>query len=433
MINAYSIKFKLTDTEISTIGLSYFVSKAIGALFTGYLTKWIRRMTLIFVSLITTLIVNVIFALIFHEQILFIERLFSGLLGGIMEPIINNMLCEFLPVNLRGFTLLAVWIGYNIGQLCPNLIMLVTMPRYQTYGIQTTILISSMITVITFIICWILINDSPRNYILNGNEENAFSILEKMKKRKLIKEEKELLINETKTGANKEISNSSFWEIFRKEWIVPTICISILSFTFDLIYDGPVLIMDITLKKINGRLGKANVLREAIIVILFTIPSSIVGGMLMEVKNIGRTKTILLSFCFLIVAIIPALFFVKYMYIFFGFYQFFANFGSMMIAIYASELYPTKIRDFSVGFSVFLSNMGSAISQFIFVNLEEKGTFVPYYFVIGCCVLGCITCSFLTIETYRRPLDVEVTSHNKKNKSLEFEDEETRLINLKDN
>jgi hypothetical protein len=55
---------------------------------------------------------------------------------------------------MRGFVLTSVWVGINIGQLIPNLIMLKTMPDYQPEGIRATVLFSTIMLATVSIFCF---------------------------------------------------------------------------------------------------------------------------------------------------------------------------------------------------------------------------------------------------------------------------------------
>ena len=82
-----------------------------------------------------------------------------------------------------------------------------------------------------------------------------------------------------------------------------------------------------------------------------------------------------------------------------------------MTIIYSSEVFPSIIRDFSVGLNIFFCNLGGALSQYVYIALTGK--FTPYYLTIECCVVGCVICLLLSVETYQRPLDFNGIKGNK--------------------
>jgi len=408
MIKAYTTQFELSNSEISLIGVIYFMVKALGGLFSGFFTKIMKgRILIVYSCLLIILSSNLLLALILEKPVLYLERILSGFFSGILEPIGNNLLCEYLPINFRGFTLLSLGIGFNLGQLFPNIIMLNTMPNFEISGIYKTLFISTLLILLCTIICFLFLKDSPRNYILKNEKEKAFKILEKICFHKRLSEkEKVQILSEVREGVNKDQNSSSFNEVFKKQFMVLTICISIISFISNLIYDGPVLIMDLTFTTLNDKQPTERILKESIVVILLCIPSSIVGGLSMENKYLGRRLTMLLSFVMIILSSFLSMIFTENIEIFLGMYQFFSNYNAGLAMIYASEVSPTKIRDFSVGLSAFFGSFGSVASQIIYIWLHDIGAFTPYIFSMGCCVLGCVVCYLLSIETYHRPLDV---------------------------
>jgi len=197
------------------------------------------------------------------------------------------------------------------------------MPHYETSEIYKVLILCGMIHVITIIICDFFLKDSPRNLLLHGREEEAFSIIEKMHQGvKLEARDRNLILTEIKKGVNQNISSASIWDIFKTENKTLIIFISLLAFICDFVYDGTVLIMTKTLDIIEGDNSNRNLLRDSIIVILTSVPSSIFGGILSEYKTIGRKKTKLINFIFLFIASSLSLLFYHQMYKFLGFYQF---------------------------------------------------------------------------------------------------------------
>jgi sugar phosphate permease len=407
LLMPFSDEFKLSEAEIAFIGFTFFMIKAIGGLFAGNLSILLKsRVNLLNICLILIMLSNLTLAYTMNIYIFYFDRVLSGYVSGVVEPIINNLLCENLPTYFRGFTLLAVWMGYNLGQLYPNIIMIFTMPHYETSEIYKVLILCGIMHLITIIMCGFFLKDSPRNLILHEREEEAFSILEKMRQgAKLEASDKNLILTEIKQGVNQNISSASIWEIFKPETKTLIIFVSLLAFICDFVYDGTVLIMTKTLDIMEGDKSNRNLLRDCINVILFTVPSSIFGGFLTEFKTIGRKKTMLINFIFLIIASILSVLFYHQMFIFLGFYQFFANYGSIMMNAYSSEVFPSRIRDFAVGMCVFFSNFGSATSQYAFIYLRDYNEFYPYYLTIFCCLIGGVFSCLLSIETYQRPLD----------------------------
>ena len=66
-------------------------------------------------SLISTFVFNLLISLFCEYKIIAIVEYINGFFAGIFEITSFNEACEFIPVRFRGWILLTIRNGYNVG------------------------------------------------------------------------------------------------------------------------------------------------------------------------------------------------------------------------------------------------------------------------------------------------------------------------------
>lgn len=436
MVTSYKIYYKLSDNEISLIGMIFFLSKMVGCIMTGFLTSRTSRETYLKFSLCLLFLLNIGLGLITKLWFFYIVRIITAFLSGFLEVIANNFLCELLPIYLRSFTLNSSYIGFSLAPIFLNLIMLFTMPNLEPSGISITHLYYTIFnfTCILFIFLWI--TDSPRNLILHGLEDKAFGILLKLKKGDesfFTPEKKSQIISEIKEGANAESRHTnSFFEIFtKKEYLVFTICIGIGAYSTDVLLDGGKLVNNLVLEQINKENKVEDyhgILIENLILNLVNPISGFMYGYLTEVKVIGRKLTIFMGIFLMGISLLPCLFYPNLTGTCFILFSFFNNINNTIFT-YASEFYPTKIRDIALGWVNFLGYAGSASSQYYLVlpmKIHWKATII---LMIAIAFLSSIVICLNPYETYGQALDIDGEKLEKiENYKNSHDDEKQKLV-----
>lgn len=436
MVTSYKIYYKLSDNEISLIGMIFFLSKMVGCIMTGFLTSKTSRETYLKSSLCLLFFLNIGLGLITKLWFFYIVRIITAFLSGFLEVIANNFLCELLPIYLRSFTLNSCYIGFSLAPIFLNLIMLFTMPNLEPSGISITHLYYTIFnfTCILFIFLWI--TDSPRNLILHGLEDKAFGILLKLKKGDesfFTPEKKSQIISEIKEGANAESRHTnSFFEIFtKKEYLVFTICIGIGAYSTDVLLDGGKLVNNLVLEQINKENKVEDyhgILIENLILNLVNPISCFMYGYLTEVKVIGRKLTIFMGIFLMGISLLPCLFYPSLTGACFILFSFFNNINNTIFT-YASEFYPTKIRDIALGWVNFLGYAGSASSQYYLVlpmKIHWKATII---LMIAIAFLSSIVICLNPYETYGQALDIDGEKLEKiENYKSSHDDEKQKLV-----
>jgi MFS family permease len=436
MVTSYKTFFNLTDNQISLIGMIFFLSKMVGCIVTGFVTSKSSRETYLKFSIVLLFLLNIGLAFINKLWFFFVMRVISAFLSGFLEVIANNFLCELLPTYLRSFTLNSSYVGFSLSQIFLSLIMLFTMPNLEASGISITHLYYAIFNFVCIIFIFLWITDSPRNLILHGLEDRAFGILLKLKKGDqsfFTPEIKSQIITEIKEGANAESKHSnSFFEIFtKKEYVVFTICIGIGAYSTDVLLDGGKLVNNLVLEKINIEnkvVDYHGILIENLIMNLVNPISCFIFGYLTEVKVIGRKLTIFIGITLMGISLLPCLFYPSTAGACFIVFSFFNNVNNVIFT-YASEFYPTRIRDIALGWVNFLGYAGSASSQYYLVlpmKIHWKATII---LMMAIAFFSSIVICLNPYETYGQALDLDSSKLEKiENYKASHDDEKQKLV-----
>lgn len=404
MIPAYQALFKLSNEQISLLGLIFFILKFIGSLITGYLAIFIKRLTVIYICSSFLTILTLLHSLFISFPLLIFYRVLIGLFCGIVEPLAMNLLCECLPIRMRGFFLSSVWGGFVMGQLIVNGIMLRTMPNFESSGLAVTFMFSAIISLFCLVFAYLMIRESPRYDLINKNYESAFETLALLKNKEFFTNDvRSIIIIESKNNPTNIEESTDFIDLFTPSLRYTTLVLTFLNLLGNLLNDGPVIIMAQFLHSIN-KTTEGDTLSQLILGNVLSFISIYCLGLMIEVKFLGRKYTLFSGFILLVPIIIPILIIPKYAFIFYGIYQFLVN-NANLIQVYTSEVYSTKVRNFASGYVNAVGYMGSAASQYIFLYLYGINMFLPFHFMIGVSVASAIFCLFLKVETYHKPLD----------------------------
>ena len=403
-------KFDLTTNQISFIGMGFCLSKFVTNFLIGFITNLVGRMFILKFSLIFTFIFNLLISLFCEYKIIVIVEFINGFFAGIFEITSFNVACEFIPVRFRGWILLTIWNGYNVGVLFPNLIMLKTMPEHDPSGLPKTLYLCSLVILLCTIFGCVFYTDSPRNYIINGKYKEALKILKKMKNDdKFFTEQIKKEIYESvppKTISNFSIAN--YKEVFEHGMFLTGLLLLIICFNGTMINDGFQLVLNLILEKVKQSDKTAHtrtILMENIIINSIALPSNLVVGAFTEFKIFGRKYTQSIGYLIMGMVMIPVIINPNVASTYFIFFMFFTCITNM-VNVYVSEVYPTKVRDWALGMIQGSGYLGSFIAQYLFVYLNDLNVYYcPILFFIICTLNG-ILCSMLVVEPMGQPLDL---------------------------
>ena len=403
-------KFNLTTNQISFIGMGFCLSKFVTNFLIGFITNLFGRMFVLKSSLIFKFIFNLFISLFCEYKIIFIVEFINGFFAGIFEITSFNVACEFIPVRFRGWFLLTIWNGYTVGVLFRNLIMLKIMPEHDPSGLPKVLYLCSLVILLCIILGCIFYTDSPRNYIINEKYEDALKIIKKMKNNDSFFTEavnKEIFDSvPPKTIFNFSIAN--YKEVFKNGMFFTGFLLLIICFSGTMINDGFQLVLNLILEKVKNSDKSAHtrtILMENIIINSIALPSNLVVGAFTEFKIFGRKYTQFIGYLIMGMVMIPVIINPNIASTFFIFFMFFACITNM-VNVYVSEVYPTKVRDWSLGMIQGSGYLGSFIAQYLFVYLNDLNVYYcPILFFVIYTLNG-ILCSMLIVEPMGQPLDL---------------------------
>ena len=415
-------KFDLTNNQISFIGMGFCLSKFVTNFLIGFLTNLLGRMFVLKFSLIFTFFCNLSISLFCEYKIIVIVEFINGFFAGIFEITSFNVACEFIPVRFRGWILLTIWNGYNVGVLFPNLIMLRTMPEHDPSGLPKTLYLCSLVILLCTIFSCVFYTDSPRNYIINGKYDDAINILKRMKKNDefFTEEIKREIYNSVPPKTISDFSLSNYKEVFKHGMFTTGVLLLFICFNGTMINDGFQLVLNLILEKVKQSDKSAHtrtILMENIIINSIALPSNLIVGAFTEFKILGRKYTQSVGFFIMGTVMIPVIINPNFASTFFIFFMFFTCITNM-VNVYVSEVYPTKIRDWALGMIQGSGYLGSFIAQYLFVYLNDLNVYYcPILFFVICTLNGFL-CSSLKVEPMGKPLDI----HTEKNSFISSKD-----------
>lgn len=418
MINGYISLFNLQETSVIFLTSIFFCFKTLGAISLGYVTMYINRLLVLNISILVCasgFLVTIIFPN--NLVLLFISRAMGGLASGLAEPIVVNSLCEIAPINWRGLILNSIWTGFGIGELIVLLIMLGYMPNFEAIGIQNTIIFNFVITILCGIFCFIFFDDSPRDYIIHGNDTKAKRILLNFKSN-LKENEWEQIKDEVQNGINDDVE-SGIPQLFKDGYLLITILFMLIGMLGVSLVEGTLTLVPLVLGKYQEI--QFAPLIQLILMIFISLPAHILGGLLCEVKMFGRRFTICAGYGLAAVFCLMVPIFPKFTFAFMGLYYFFLIFACIVGVTYTSEIYPTVMRDTAAGFLSSVAFLFGSLAHLLFIHLFYKSMVIPFYVMSGVATIAAILTIFIPIETNQQPVDVQINKLIKKDKKLEEE------------
>ena len=417
------LNYKITQVKGCFVSSSLMLFMAFGSLCSGFLTnKFVRKKIIIFCLL--TISTFSLISVIPSWFSLLISRCIIGFSLGIMINVNTNNLSEVLPLKLRSFWIIFVSSTFSIGAIISCEIIKMNINRL---GILFSIIsIPSSIALILFNLYY---NENPRYLILIGRNEEAFEVIEKfllLDHHKLTGYEKIQITKSIDRGINKEVKiTGKFKFIFRRYGNI-TFNLCIIWVLYSIIINGGIFSLfvsfanngifissfsDINLSNIRGL--------YLVIQIFYTFfaVSTIVSGLFTEIKCCGRKYTIFFGFLLSTLTSFYILLIQEKSKILYFIATCIINISFNAINSYTIEVYPTRVRDFAVGYLQFVSRIVGFSSNLLALLLNYKIKQWMFYInaIIG--VLGLLFTLMLPFDTYQRKLDDIMTKKPKERKN----------------
>jgi len=414
--------YNLSQLRGCLISSSLMLFMAFGSLLSGFLTTKLVRKKLIIFSLLTISFGSIL-SVINSWIILLFCRSIIGLSLGIAIPIITNNLSEVLPLKLRSFWLIFVSSFFSLGAIISCQLIKLNINKL---GILfSSISIPSSVVLIIFNIFY---NENPRYLVLIGKNDQAYNIIEKyllLDHHKLSSYEKIQISKSIDRGVNKEVKITGKFKFIFRRYGNMTLHLCLIWILYSMIINGGVFSLFVSFannaifipNEFDINLEKMNEL-FLIIQLFYTFfaLSTIISGIFTEIKWCGRKYTIFFGFLMSTIASFHVLLFRSKSKPFYFFATCLINISFNAINSYTIEIYPTRVRDFAVGYLLFISKIIGFLSNIlaILINYRNKKWMLYLNSIIG--VLGLIFTLMLPFDTYQRKLDDIMTKKPKERK-----------------
>ena len=391
---------------------------AIGSSFTGYLTSVYQRRFVLTICLLITGISSFI-SCIQTIYILFLSRSIIGLSLGAIIPITTNNLAELLPNKNRSFWLISDTIFFSIGATISCELLYLLWPNMTVFFICL-----SLFSFAVFGLYVYLYTENPRYLILNGEHEKGFEIIETYMNdgKELDEAERTQIIKSVDFGMNKEVKLIGKVQFIFKRYFKITIILTCIWVLYSIMINGGVfhffmgLIYTPLFTYDNKEMFTYN--KEAfrgfqVFYVLFGV-SVLISGVITEIKVIGRKYTMLCGF---LLATLISMYIAS---IGFGSGYYLYAFGACVINIsvnaihsYSVEVFPTRVRDFSIGYLQFISRICGFLSNIFVVALFDYSKNWIFYLNVIIGLSGLVFTLLLPFDTYERSLDKAIDVEQK--------------------
>lgn len=421
ILEAFQSYYNCSDVALELISGLNYLGMGLGSLITGFLTRRISRISLIYISLTLMSLLHMCMCFIKNIYVFSFCRFFIAVFIGIMIILELNILTEYLPVKLRSFMINAVWSFWGLGAiyfllLCKIFIPSLEFEKGQPESKQDFYAAILQVWVVLFLLIVfsvLYLNDSPRNLIFSEEYDKAKKILDYYTNCELTDEEFERIkINLLTEGENKFYDKSQgIKEIFHPRIRVMTILMMIIFFFLSFGFFGlntvlaDILKILFTDKKNDQKLLKEKDPINSLIVINLTGSlGTVIGGAVSELKWLGRKRTEIYFFAFAIFFAVLSLFVLIELNVFIGISLSFFQSAINIHITYTEEIYPTKIRDYSTGIMLGTTRIGGFLSQFAYMNMFKRFFLYPVYFYILVLLFIMVLLCFLPNDN-RKALD----------------------------
>jgi sugar phosphate permease len=408
--------FNAETFEIEITAAIVYLGLGIGSFSVDYVKKVINRKQIVFYTLIGINICHVL--LIFAKSIAFFTfiRFLIGLQMGLTNPIVLNVLCEYLPIEYRTFTMNSTYCGFNIGQLLLLLVQMIVMPKFEENQVITVLLILWFIIFLCTVMFFFLFEDSPRNLVLEGEVNKGIKIFREMLHKNNIyisSEQRKQLVDYIK-NTNNRIKEANFSAVFENEFLRTSILLSFIWFLNSNLRYGPLLIYTETLQEMKISTD-TNIIINHIVIVVGMFVSNLIFSWISEFKNVGLIRMSLICYGLALIFNILIVTVTGSLNIWFTIASVLYNPANSAMGTYTHLIYPTKIRDTSFGLFLFFKRVGGIISQFLFLGLSKAGVIVPYHILLWIVVMISILIYFLPFEPSHDHLDVKHELSSDKN------------------
>lgn len=397
-------EFHISDDLLTVLACLGFGFKALGCFLTGQMTKIFARKSLLSLSILILLLLNIFLAFFFKLWVYFIFLIVGCFIAGILDPLNIDVLCESLPITFRGFFLCFTYTGFPLN-ICIQYFLITNYSEGDVTDINLVLHINTAIIILIFILIFGFFRDSARHQLIKENYKEAYEILNNLTEAPLTDEAKELIKKQSCKG-NRIIHEESLKNIFSPVYIRTTILFIFLNFSYNCMTDGVSYILNLILLDSIPDSDEKKISYDGMILYFYGMTSYLLCGIVTEISCLGRKFG--LAFCSFLVCLFSVLFILNPQNYFpwITLLILSTNSTTSLSISFVSESYPTKIRDVSQGFMNSIANTGSLVGQFVFIILYKiSKTKTTFIYMIMNSLVCIVLVFFIKNEMYRKPLD----------------------------
>jgi hypothetical protein len=226
-----------------------------------------------------------------------------------------------------------------------------------------------------------------------------------MLKRQLSDAEKVNINEDIYKGVNSTLKGN-LKDLFANGLKLTTICVSLIWILHAVVYNGTLATSTLTMESLNGKSTNNghDIIINNLIIAVPLFPCNFIG-LLTELKIFGRLKIYYLSYGIATLFMISCWMLSDEFSLLYGISYSLMTIGNNINNSYASEVYPTKVRNIALGYLYFSSRVMAGIFQFVYLWIFDFGPLVPYYLSCGLMVILVLAIILLPYETHNQPLD----------------------------
>ena len=388
-------EWSLTSGQAGLIGTAIFVGMLLGAWFWGTITDYVGRKIGFQLTVLIDSVFGFLSALSPGYVWLLVLRAITGFgVGGAM-PVDYAVFSEYLPKRNRGRWLVLLESFWAVGTIIVAGLAWLILPRAPAVGWRVLLAVSALPGAIVFFIRR-HIPESPRYLLIEGREEEAREVLERVARENGTTLEIDRLEVQERTAG---ITVSALW---KKPYIRSTIMLWVGWFAISLSYYG----VFIWLPGIFVERGFAflRTYQNTFLLALAQIPGYFSAAYLVEHWGRKWTLAIYLLFSGLftyLFAVVSGLSLIVGTAMLMSFF----TLGAWgVLYAYTPELYPTEIRATGMGWASGLTRIAGAIAPSLGGVLLSSSLVAALTLYAVSFVLGGVTILLLGRETKGRPL-----------------------------
>jgi MFS family permease len=175
-----SHRLRFSNADVGLVSSAYLAGAVLGAMFFGWLTDWLGRKRLFFITLAVYLVATAATALSWNLWSFALFRFFTGAGIGGEYTAINSAIQELVPARYRGWTDLVIngsfWVGAAVGA-AGSIVLLNPAVLPADVGWRMAFLIGAGLGLAIFLMRFWL-PESPRWLVTHGRAGEADAILD---------------------------------------------------------------------------------------------------------------------------------------------------------------------------------------------------------------------------------------------------------------